>query len=153
MATTVLLGPQRFMTTAGTTLRALEVEGPVATITAGWEEREDQDEELGQVLDGRGRNLRLYHRMFDVLAKDERFAAAALAFRDRHDELQSFYRLRLEGALQSVYAVQRRSSAHGTTDQPMRRLYSAGIVALRPDYDTLREMLDDVGRTIHVYAG
>ena len=95
---------------------------------------------------------------------------------------------------------------HGTTEHPMRRLYSAGIVALRPDadgqirgysgieeiqaryrdwiidghfppeghptqpieagymanayvrmrhpdYDTLREMLDDAGRTIHVYAG
>lgn len=116
MATTVLLGPQRFMTTAGTTLRALEVEGPVATITAGWEEREDQDEELNHVLDGRGRNLRLHHRLFDVLDKDERFAAAALTFRDRHDELLSFYRLRLEGALQTVYAVQRRSSAHGTAE-------------------------------------
>jgi formate-dependent phosphoribosylglycinamide formyltransferase (GAR transformylase) len=95
---------------------------------------------------------------------------------------------------------------HGVPEQPMRRLYSAGIVALRPDkdgqirgysgideisvrygewiidghfpseghhtqpveagymanayvrmrhpdYDHLREMLDDVGRTVHVYAG
>ena len=95
---------------------------------------------------------------------------------------------------------------HGHIDQPMRRPYSAGIVALRPDadghirgysgiddirnrygewiidghfpeaghatqpveagymanayvrmrhpdYDILRGMLDDVGRTIHVYAG
>jgi ATP-grasp domain len=95
---------------------------------------------------------------------------------------------------------------HGHADQPMRRPYSAGIIALRPDadghirgysgieeiqgrygewiidghfppvghatqpveagymanayvrmrhpdYDTLRGMLDDVGRTIHVHAG
>jgi ATP-grasp domain len=95
---------------------------------------------------------------------------------------------------------------HGRPDQPMRRPYSAGIVALRPDhdgqirgysgideiqsrygewiidghfppeghgtqpveagymanayvrmrhpdYDVVREMLDDVGRTIHVHAG
>ena len=95
---------------------------------------------------------------------------------------------------------------HGMPEQPMRRPYSAGIVALRPDhdgqirgysgiddiqarygqwvidghfppeghhtqpveagymanayvrlrhpdYDTLRGMLDDVGRTIHVHAG
>jgi formate-dependent phosphoribosylglycinamide formyltransferase (GAR transformylase) len=95
---------------------------------------------------------------------------------------------------------------HGVPEQLMRRLYSAGIVALRPDkdgqirgysgideisarygewiidghfppeghhtqpveagymanayvrmrhpdYDHLREMLDDVGRTVHVYAG
>jgi hypothetical protein len=129
VTTTVLLGPQRFMTTAGSTLRALEVEGPVATVTAGWEEREDQDDELNQVLDGRGRNLRLYHRTFDVLGKDERFAAAALAFRDRHDELQSFYRLRLEGAMQGVYAVQRRTSSHGT-----------GAVALDDAVDAVRRL-------------
>ena len=101
------------MTTAGSTLRALAVDGPVATITAGWEEREDQDAELNSVLDGRGRNLRLHHRMFDVLDKDATFAAA-LAFRDRHDELLGFYRLRLQGAMEGVYAVQRRSSAHRT---------------------------------------
>ena len=43
---TVLLGPQRFMTTAGTALRSLGVDGPVATINAGWEEREDVVDEL-----------------------------------------------------------------------------------------------------------
>lgn len=143
--TTVLLGPQRFMTTAGSTLRSLEVEGPVATITAGWEGREDQDEELNQVLDGRARNLRLYHRTFDVLDKDERFAAAAITFRDRHDELQSFYRLRLQSALETVYAVQRRSSGHGTAEaaledavEAVRRLdawYSARLKELYRELD------------------
>ena len=144
-AATVLLGPQRFMTTAGSTLRALDVEGPVATITAGWEEREDQDGELDDVLDGRSRNLRLWHRTFDVLGKDERFAAAAITFRDRHDELQSFYRLRLESALETVYAVQRRSSAHGTAAAALddavavvRRLddwYSAQLKELYREFD------------------
>jgi hypothetical protein len=114
VGTTVLLGPQRFMTTAGSTLRALGVEGPVATVTAGWEEREDQDAELDTVLGGGSRNLRLHHRLFDVLDKDPAFAAAATAFRDRHDELMAFYRLRLQVAMEGVYAVQRRSSAHGT---------------------------------------
>lgn len=144
-AVTVLLGPQRFMTTAGSTLRALELEGPVATVTAGWEEREDQDAELNEVLDGRARNLRLYHRTFDVLDKDERFASAAITFRDRHDELQSFYRLRLQGALETVYAVQRRSSAHGTAAAALddaigavRRLddwYSAELKGLYREFE------------------
>ncbi len=52
---TILLGPQRFMTTAGTALRSLGVEGPVATINAGWEEREDDVAELDQVLERRAR--------------------------------------------------------------------------------------------------
>jgi len=106
---TILLGPQRFMTTAGTALRSLGVEGPVATINAGWEEREDVVDELDTVLEGRTRHLRLYHRTFDVLAKDEVFAAAALSFRDRHDALLALYRLRLHDSMEGVYDVVRRT--------------------------------------------
>src|SRR5262245_61436644 len=105
---TVLLGPQRFMTTAGTALRSLGVDGPVATINAGWEEREDVVDELDEVLGGDTRHLRLYHRTLDVLAKDATFAKAAIAFRDAHDALISLYRLRLDHAMEGVYAVQRR---------------------------------------------
>ncbi|MGO4341964.1 hypothetical protein [Pedococcus sp. 2YAF34] len=106
---TILLGPQRFMTTAGTALRSLGVDGPVATINAGWEEREDVVDELDTVLEGRADHLRLYHRTFDVLAKDDVFAAAALAFRDRHDALLSLYRLRLNHSMEGVYDVVRRT--------------------------------------------
>ena len=106
---TVLLGPQRFMTTAGTALRSLGVEGPVATINAGWEEREDVVDELDTVLGGDTRHLRLYHRSLDVIAKDAEFGSAALAFRDRHDALLAMYRLRLQNAMDGVYAVQRRT--------------------------------------------
>ena len=52
-SSTHLLGPQRFLTTAGAVVRSLDVEGPVATITAGWEERESDDGELDAVMDGR----------------------------------------------------------------------------------------------------
>lgn len=114
--TTILLGPQRFQTTAGTALRSLQLDGPVATVTAGWEEREDLDAELDSVLDGRSQNLRLYHRLFDVLDKDPGFAAAAMAFRDRHDELRAFYGMRLQSAVAAVDAVQRRTSLHGIRD-------------------------------------
>lgn len=106
---TILLGPQRFMTTAGTALRSLGVDGRVATVNAGWEEREDVVDELDTVLEGRANHLRLYHRTFDVIAKDEVFAAAALAFRDNHDSLLALYRLRLQHAMDGVYAVVRRT--------------------------------------------
>lgn len=148
MGTTVLLGPQRFMTTAGSTLRTLVPEGPVATVTAGWEEREDEDEELDTVLGHRSRNLRLYHRMFDVLGKDERFASAALAFRDRHDELLSFYRLRLESAMGGVYAVQRRTSVHGTAEAAL----ADAIEAVRRLDDWYSGQLKDLYREIDAQA-
>ena len=111
--TTILLGPQRFTTTVGTTVRSLELSGRIAMINAGWEEREADDDELNGHLDGRGVNLRLHHRMMDVLAKDEHFAAAALAFRDRQDELRAFYGIRLQGAVDAVHAVRHRTSIHG----------------------------------------
>ena len=107
--TTVLLGPQRFTTTAGAALRALAVPGPVATINAGWEEREGQDRELDEVLDGRSRNLRLYARLVDVLEKDAHLAAAARDFDTRRDRLGGYYELRLRHALAAVYDVQRRA--------------------------------------------
>ncbi len=106
--TTILLGPQRFLTTAGTAVRSLGVEGPVATVTAGWQEREADDAELDEVMEHRSRNLGLFGRLLDVLDKDPRFRAAALTHREAMEELSGVYSLRLQRALDSVYAVQRR---------------------------------------------
>ena len=105
---TLLLGPQRFHLNATAALRSLATDGPVVTINSGWEEREDATEELDVALDHRAHHLRLFHRLTDVLAKDDRFAAAAMRFRDRHDELQAVYRLRITNTLAGLYAVQRR---------------------------------------------
>jgi cyanophycinase-like exopeptidase len=112
MSTTILLGPQRFTTTVGSTVRSLGVTGRIAMVNSGWEERESDDAELAGHLDGRGVNLRLHHRMLDVLTKDAHFAAAALAFRDRMDELRAFYGIRLQAATDAVHAVAHRTSIH-----------------------------------------
>ncbi|HET9649269.1 MAG TPA: hypothetical protein VFP34_13720 [Microlunatus sp.] len=106
---TVLLGPQRFRMTAGTVVREIAHEGPVATVTAGWRDRESDTAELDRVLDGRGRHLHLYGRLTDVIQTDQRFAEASLTYRDAVDELARIYSLRLQSALESVYAVQRRT--------------------------------------------
>ena len=89
-------------------VRSLQVDGPVATVTAGWEEREREDAELDEVLGGRSRNLGLFGRLTDVLDTDARFAAAALALRERSTSCR-LYSLRLQRTLDSVYAVQRRT--------------------------------------------
>jgi hypothetical protein len=113
---TVLLGPQRFLTTAGTVVRSLAPEGPVVTVTAGWQDREPADDELDEVMDGRSRNLFLFERLNDVLASDEHFAKQALAQRDAMDELAGIYSLRLQRALESVYAVARRPGRQDIAD-------------------------------------
>ncbi len=108
-APTFLLGPQRFLTTAGAVVRSLEVDGPVATITAGWQDRELDDAELDGVLDGRSRNLRLLTRMTEVIERDDGVGGAALAVRDAVDDLGGVYAVRLHHALDAVYAVRRRT--------------------------------------------
>jgi len=107
--TTVLLGPQRFRTTVGVAIRTAAPEGTIATVTAGWRDRESDTTELDATLEGRGRHLNLYGRLNDVLDTDPIFAAAALAHRDALDELAGIYSIRLQRALDSVYAVQRRT--------------------------------------------
>ncbi len=106
---TVLLGPQRFRTTVGAVIRTVAPEGTVATVTAGWQDRESDTRELDATLEGRGRHLNLYARLGDVLDSDQRFAGAALAYRDAVDELAGIYSFRLQRALDSVYTVQRRT--------------------------------------------
>jgi hypothetical protein len=102
-----VLGPQRRPTLQGV-VASLYPEGPVATVTAGWQEREPDDAELSRLLGGRDVNLGLYRRWLDVAERDPVFAAGERALAGLLDELQDSYLLRLDHELQAVYAVQRR---------------------------------------------
>ena len=105
---TVLLGPQRFRRTVGDVVAAVAPEGPVATVRAGWRDREADTSDLDAILQGRGRHLNLYARLIDVLETDTRFAKATLVHRAALEELAGIYSLRLQRALESAYLVQRR---------------------------------------------
>ena len=107
----ILLGPQR-RPTVDAVARSLGLPGPgnqVATITAGWQEREPDDQELSTLLGARAVNLSLYRRWLDVQDRDPQYAAAERELAGTLAELQDLYLLRLDYALQAVYAVQRRS--------------------------------------------
>ena len=54
----VLLGPQQLKQSLGAAVTALDVEGPIALVTAGWQEREDQDEDLPALFGRKLINLR-----------------------------------------------------------------------------------------------
>jgi len=121
-----LLGPQR-RPTLDTVAASLYPEGPVATITAGWQEREPDDGELGKLLGSRDVNLRLYRRWLDVQERDPQFAVGERQLAGVLEELQEMYLLRLDHALRAVYAVQRRSGG-----QPLRAdVLAEAIAAVR----------------------
>jgi hypothetical protein len=107
----VLLGPQR-RPTLDTVVRSLELPGPIATVTAGWQEREPEDAELDGLLEGRSLNLGLYARWQDVLARDPEYAAAELDHRAALAEQQTLYAVQLDGALGALREVARHGGGH-----------------------------------------
>ena len=118
--TTVLLGPQRFRQTAGTVADSLAPDGPVATITAGWRDREKNDAELGEVMGGRARNLHLFTRLGHVVRHDPTFAAAASTYNRSVDEANKLYKVRLSHAMDAVYATMRRTARQDLIDSALR---------------------------------
>lgn len=137
LAPTALLGPQRFLTNAGTVARTLAPTGRIATISAGWREREEEDAELHEVMRSDTWNLKLYERLLDVLAKDDAFGSAARHYNEAVDSLAAVYSMRLQRTLDGVYAVARRT----LPEQLAASALSDGVAALK-DIDEwyLREL-------------
>jgi hypothetical protein len=113
----ILLGPQR-RPTVDAAVRSLSLarDGPFATITAGWQEREPDDGELRRLLGSRDVNLSLYRRWLDVQERDPSYFAGERRLAETLAELQDLYLLRLDFALRAVYAVQRRESGETVTE-------------------------------------
>jgi len=129
----VLLGPQR-RPTVDSVLRSLGLEGPFATVTAGWQEREPDDGELNSLLGGQGLALGLYQRWLDVQERDPEYAAASRAVDAILDEMQDLYLLRLDYALQAVYALQRRAARDklsGTFTERVASPVAQAVAAVR----------------------
>ena len=129
----ILLGPQR-KPTVDAAVRLLgtlhePTDGPVATINAGWQEREEDDGELSRVLGGRDVNLRLYRRWRDVQERDPEYVAGERRLAATLAELADLYLLRLDHALQAVYALQRVVQPAG--DRLRAEAVSEAVAAVR----------------------
>jgi hypothetical protein len=107
-----VLGPQR-RPTLDVVARSLDVSGPVATVTAGWQEREPDDAELGGLLGGRGAGLGLHARWQDVLERDPEYAAAEREHRAALAERQELYLVQLDGAVGALREVARQGGSRG----------------------------------------
>jgi hypothetical protein len=103
----MLLGPQRGRQTLVDAVRGFGgVTGDVAVVTAGWQEREEEVDELREHLSRGGGggvvNLRLYQRAEEVFRDDPDLARAHRLRQDRLKRMQELYRLRLGHALDAV---------------------------------------------------
>lgn len=112
-----LLGPQRKVAAARAAVAELMPEGPIATINAGWQERESDSAELADVLGGRMVNLELHRRWVEICAEDPAYEAAERRLADLLTAQQEVYALRLHHATAALRAVARRTevpSVHAT---------------------------------------
>jgi hypothetical protein len=125
----VLLGPQRFDPDLASVVRSLGIEGPIAVVTAGWQERESEDTALRDHLGRDVFDLRLYHRMEDVLDRDPELAGALHERQDALRELQELYRLRLSYALGAARDLMRRAGG-GPRLEGQRRAAIRGVQTL-----------------------
>ncbi|MCA9708652.1 MAG: Type 1 glutamine amidotransferase-like domain-containing protein [Myxococcales bacterium] len=103
----VLLGPQRLAPTIDQELDRVGIPGQLATITAGWQEREAEDDELQACLGHRCVNLRLHARSEAVYREDPGLFEAHRAKQDTLRHLQDLYRGRLAHALDAAREVGR----------------------------------------------
>lgn len=104
----VLLGPQRFDPTLGAAAKAVGIEGKIATITAGWQERETDDADLHEHLHKQTINLRIYERADRVWKADTELREAHRARQERMRLKQDFYRIRLEHELDAAHVIEQR---------------------------------------------
>jgi len=93
----ILLGPQSPVRNIGAAVAASGIpEGPLAVISAGWQEAEGDLDELQELTGRQLEDLSLYRRAEDVMHRDVRLATAMRERQDRLIELQRFYRIRLK---------------------------------------------------------
>jgi hypothetical protein len=127
----IVLGPQR-RPTLDAVVRSLDLTGPIATVTAGWQEREPDDAELDALVEGRSVNLRLHARWQDVLTRDPEYGAAELEHRAALRELQELHLVQLDGALRGLREVAR----YGGSRPPIRD-------AARADAEAVVRVVDE----------
>lgn len=98
----MLLGHQRHNPVVRRALDHMGIEGKVAMITAGWQEREDQDQELREEIKDEAVNLRIYERSREVFAKEPKLFSAHRDKQDALKALQRMYSIRLEAAMNAL---------------------------------------------------
>ncbi|MBJ7609634.1 MAG: hypothetical protein JF887_09455 [Candidatus Dormibacteraeota bacterium] len=110
MSLTVLLGPVGDGAPVASELASLNVDGPVALVTAGWEEAERNDAELDRAIGGGTRNLGLFGRRLDIMESDPAYAASERALRVLVADMREVYLVQLRYALRAVEGVRQHAA-------------------------------------------
>lgn len=143
MAILQLLGPQRFRPTVAQAVRAAQVGGRLAVVTAGWQERESEVEELDTHLGARTVPLDLYRRCEEVFRVDRELFEAHRRRQDRLRELQDLYRVRLSHAKGALRELRARAGDRSLLDSELAAAMESLRSLDRHHVARIREIRDD----------
>lgn len=146
MGPIVLLGPQRLRPILAGVVADLAVDGRIAAVTAGWQEREEEDDELAEHLSGRTFNLRLHRRAEKVFAADPELAGGHRERQQRLKQAQALYRVRLDHAMAAVRDLMQRdgepellAAERKSAFDAVRRLDSGHLKRIRAIHEEFEE--------------
>ncbi len=120
MGDVILLGPQRLRPTVGPVLDSLDLDGRVCVISAGWQEREGELDELSGHLHRPVDDLGLYRRSEQVFAEDPELFDAVRRRQDSLKEAQGLYRIRLRASLRAVRQLSEAPSSSALASRERR---------------------------------
>jgi hypothetical protein len=106
-------------------LSGLELAGPLAVVTAGWQEREAETEELERHVELPLVNLELYRRAEAVEREDSELAVALRERQRRLRRLQRLYQVRLDPTLDAVRRLLDRPDEDDLLDEARRAAFAA----------------------------
>jgi hypothetical protein len=115
-----LFGPQRLEPCLREEFDHRAIDGKVAAITAGWQEREAENDELQEHLGRPVIDLKLHARADQVFDEDPELFEAHRARQDHLQALQRLYRFRLEFSLEAARQLVYREGENGFLE-PARR--------------------------------
>lgn len=127
MTGVLILGPQARVPNLAAALARTDMTGPIAAITAGWQEREGELAALEKHLGQPVQDLRLYARTETLFAEDADFHAAYRTRQATLREMQDLYRLQLDHARAAATELARA----GPATPALRRARTGAIAALR----------------------
>jgi hypothetical protein len=146
--TVVLLGPQTREPILQDVLAELGIDGRIAIVTAGWQEREDETLRLSDHLGGRADFLELHRRSDDAFHHDAELADLHRERQDRLQELQSLYNVRLDRAAEAVLDLAERTgteelvaAARRDAMETVRRIDTGHLEKIRATRDEFDERL------------
>lgn len=152
-----MLGPLGAQSNLSEIVNSLDIDGPIVSVTAGWRDSEGELDELQEQLGRPIEDLEIYHRSEQILAGEPELLALHRERQDKLQELQRFYRIRLDPTLAAARKLLRSTGqadllrleqrAAVTQVRALDRHHVARITSIHRDFDARR-----TGMAIHTAA-